>query len=212
MVVITLRNPSEGMQPLKKQKGAHQTTAPEDTTHTLGILSSLFTNLPSDSPARIRLLAKFVESNYEKTDKLLDIRASAQSRLVVTDQEIDAEKEALLKAGEEIGAEEEDAWYLRRLEGGFYTLQTLDYILAWIVMEDDGVGAKSSCSHVRFLIVLQIRDHVLQMLSRRNKSLQDVVLTIRTFRDNIDEDESNNSNGISQREILQHLIVFLESY
>jgi hypothetical protein len=81
-----------------------------------------------------------VESNYEKTDKLLDIRASAQSRLVVTDQEIDAEKGALLKAGEEIGAEEEEAWYLRRLDGGFYTLQTLDYILAWIIMEDDGVG------------------------------------------------------------------------
>jgi len=129
------------MQPLKKQKGAHQTTAPEDTTHTLGILSSLFTNLPSDSPARIRLLAKFVESNYEKADKLLDIRASAQARLAVTDQEIDVEKGALLKAGEEIGAEEEDSWYLRRLDGGFYTLQTLDYILAWIVMEDDGVGA-----------------------------------------------------------------------
>lgn len=65
---------------------------------------------------------------------------------------------------------------------------------------------------MRFLIVLQIRDHVRQMLSRRNKSLQDVVSTLRTFRDNIDEDGSNNSNGISQREILQHLIVFLESY
>jgi beta-catenin-like protein 1 len=82
-----------------------------------------------------------VENNYEKTDKLLDIRTSAQARLAVTDQEIDAEKGALLKAGEEIRAEEEDAWYLRRLDGGFYTLQTVDYILAWIVMEDDGVGA-----------------------------------------------------------------------
>jgi beta-catenin-like protein 1 len=144
---FTLRHCSEGMQPLKKQKGAHQTTAPEDTTHTLGILSSLFTNLPSESPARIRLLAKFVESNYEKTDKLLDIRTSAQARLVVTDQEIDMEKGALLKAGEEIRAEEEDAWYLRRLDGGFYTLQTVDYILAWIVMEDDGVGAPDAGMH-----------------------------------------------------------------
>jgi len=199
------------MQPLKKQKGAHQAIAPEDTTHTLGILSSLFTNLPSDSPARIRLLAKFVESNYEKTDKLLDIRTSAQARLAVTDQEIDAEKGALLKAGEEIGAEEEDAWYLRRLDGGFYTLQTVDYILAWIVMEDDGVGAiwLLACA---LSDVHQIRDHVGQMLSRRNKSLQDVVSTLRTFRDNIDEGESNNSDGTSQREILQHLMVFLESY
>jgi beta-catenin-like protein 1 len=129
------------VQPLKKQKGTAQTPAPEDTTHTLGILSSLFTNLPSDSPSRIRLLAKFVESNYEKTDKLLDIRTSAQARLAVVDQEIDGEKKGQLEAGEEVGGEEEDAWYLRRLDAGLYTLQTVDYILAWIVMEDDGVGA-----------------------------------------------------------------------
>ena len=131
---------SETKQSLKKQKGAIQTPAPEETTHTLGILSSLFTNLPSDSPARIRLLAKFVESNYEKTDKLLDIRTSAQARLAVVDRDIDAEKKALLEASEEVGNEEEEAWYLRRLDGGLYTLQTVDYILAWIVMEDDGVS------------------------------------------------------------------------
>ncbi|KAH9999864.1 DUF1716-domain-containing protein [Russula vinacea] len=180
--------------PLKRPKNATQVSAPEDTTHTLGILSSLFTNLPSDSPARIRLLAKFVENNYEKTDKLLDIRTSAQTRLTAVDGEIDTEKDALLKAAEEIGSEEENAWYLRRLEGGLYTLQTVDYILAWIIMEDDG-----------------IRDHVRQMLNRRNKSFLDVVSTLRIFRDNIDEGELNTSEGISQREILQHLIAFSES-
>lgn len=129
------------LQLLKKQKGSTQSSAPEDTTHTLGILSSLFTNLPSDSSARIRLLAKFVENNYEKTDKLLDIRTSAQTRLTLVNREIDSEKEALLRAADEIGSEEEEAWYLRRLDGGLYTLQTVDYILAWIIMEDDGVGA-----------------------------------------------------------------------
>jgi beta-catenin-like protein 1 len=56
------------------------------------------------------------------------------------EQEIDGEKKAQLVAGEEIG-DEEDAWYMRRLDGGLYTLQTVDYILAWIVMEDDGVCA-----------------------------------------------------------------------
>lgn len=33
----------------------------------------------------------------------------------------------------------EDVWYLRRLDGGLFTLQTVDYILAWVAMEDDGV-------------------------------------------------------------------------
>ena len=77
-----------------------------------------------------------MESNYEKTDKLLDIRTSAQARLAEVDRDIDAEKKEL---AEGVG-NEEDAWYLRRLDGGLYTLQTVDYILAWIVMEDDGVS------------------------------------------------------------------------
>lgn len=61
-------------------------------SHILGIISSLLTNLPSDTPARIRLLAKFVENNYEKVDKLLDIRDSASVRLKVTDSEIEADR------------------------------------------------------------------------------------------------------------------------
>ena len=115
-------------------------TAHEDTAHTLGIVSSLFTNLPSDSPPRIRLLAKFVENNYEKVDKLLEIRDAAQGRLNAVDREIEKERRELRDSEEEIGDVEEDLWYLRRLDNGLFTLQTVDYILAWVAMEDDGVS------------------------------------------------------------------------
>jgi beta-catenin-like protein 1 len=77
----------------KKKSGAPPS---EDLSHILGIISSLLTNLPSDTPERIRLLAKFVENNYEKVDKLLDIRDSARARLKVTDKEIEADKKASL--------------------------------------------------------------------------------------------------------------------
>ncbi|TFY70154.1 hypothetical protein EVG20_g2848 [Dentipellis fragilis] len=178
-----------------KTSKKHKTpTAPasEDLMHVLGILSSLFSNIPSDSPARIRLLMKFVEGNYEKTDKLLDIRESAQTRLKVTDKEIEAEK--AVADADDIENEEQDAWYLRRLEGGLYTLQTVDYILAWIVMEDDGILA-----------------HTKQMLNRRNKSWQDIISSLRIYRDNIAGDEAapDGATQSSQREILQHLIDFL---
>ncbi|KAJ7904564.1 armadillo-type protein [Mycena olivaceomarginata] len=122
----------------KKQKSGAAPPASEDTSHILGILSSLFSNIPSASPARIRLLAKFVEGTYEKVDKLLEIRDNANSRLKAVDAEIEAEKKELIADGEEITSEEEDTWYLRRLESGLFTLQTVDYILAWIAMEDDG--------------------------------------------------------------------------
>ena len=44
----------------------------------------------------MRLLAKFVESNYAKVDKLLEIRENALSRLRSIDAEIEAEKKVRL--------------------------------------------------------------------------------------------------------------------
>jgi beta-catenin-like protein 1 len=46
----------------------------------------------------------------------------------------------LIEGGEAVTPEEEDAWYLQRLDNGLFTLQNVDYILAWIAMEDDGVS------------------------------------------------------------------------
>jgi hypothetical protein len=75
-----------------KTKSAATLPSGEETAHILGIVASLFTNLPSDTPARIRVLAKFVEGNYEKVDKLLEVREGALGRLKVVDKEIDAER------------------------------------------------------------------------------------------------------------------------
>ncbi|KAH9938158.1 DUF1716-domain-containing protein [Fomitopsis serialis] len=180
----------------QKKKAPAAAPASEDASHTLGIVSSLLSNLPSELPARIRLLAKFVENNYEKAEKLLEIRDAAQTRLKSVEKEIEAEKQELAAEGEEIGSEEEDLWYIRRLDGGLFTLQTVDYILAWIVMEDDG-----------------IRTHVQQMLNRRNRSLKDIIGTLQIYHDNVDEDDTNahDEGSLSRKEILRNLIAFLEA-
>lgn len=80
-------------QTAKKHKSTANLPPSEDTAHILGIISSLFSNIASESPARIRLLAKFVESNYEKVDKLLEIRDGARTRLKATELEIEKEKQ-----------------------------------------------------------------------------------------------------------------------
>lgn len=81
------------MNKAKKNKNPLATTpASEDATHVLGIISSLFSNIPSESTARVRLLTKFVEGEYEKVDKLLEIRESAEGRLVETNKEIEQER------------------------------------------------------------------------------------------------------------------------
>ncbi|KAG9960840.1 DUF1716-domain-containing protein, partial [Aureobasidium melanogenum] len=83
-----------------------------DTEHVLGIFSALLRLLPGESSQRIRLLAKFVEKEYEKLDKLVKLRHEYAAKASVTD-DIDA------------GA-------------ALYCLNTLDVILAWLVAEDAG--------------------------------------------------------------------------
>ncbi|KAF8305019.1 DUF1716-domain-containing protein [Clavulina sp. PMI_390] len=185
----------------KKGKASAQTT--EDTGHILGILSSLFSNLDSDSVPRIRLLSKFTDSEYEKVDRLLDLRDSAVNRLRITDREI---AEAKAEAEDEEDEDDADMWELRRLDGGLFTLQTVDYILGWICMEDDG-----------------IRAHAQTMLARKSMSLKDIVKVLQAFRDSIgDVDisaeasttttaEPVGQDAQTQRAILQGLIDFLDS-
>lgn len=40
---------------------------------------------------------------------------------------------------ETISEEDSDGWYLQKLNAGLAHLQNVDYVLAWVSMEDDGV-------------------------------------------------------------------------
>jgi beta-catenin-like protein 1 len=59
----------------------------------------------------------------------------------------------------------------------------------------------------------------MQMLDRKTKSLKDIVRTLQVHRDNVDDDvrtssadaEDDTERALSQRDILQHLIDFLDS-
>lgn len=53
--------------------------------------------------------------------------------------------------------EVEDTFYIRRLDGGLFTLQTVDYILAWLIMEDDGVSPGQSIDSSFYLFTFYFR-------------------------------------------------------
>lgn len=106
------------------------------TEHVLGIFASLFGQLPGDSAARIRVLAKFIDSEYDKVDKLLIIRQEYGSRLQPVDQQISAERKAVKTQHERDELEAE--WQSRRLDAGLYLVQTANVILAWLAAEDAG--------------------------------------------------------------------------
>jgi beta-catenin-like protein 1 len=117
-------------------------------------------------------------------------------------------REELSENGE---ATSSDSTYIRRLEGGLFTLQTLDYILAWLIMEDDGVRNEISFI-LHPLTLLQIRLHVIRMLSRKNQSVNKIVETLRVHYDNLQDEKRPNDakHHLSQREIIQGLIAALE--
>ena len=90
------------------------------TEHLLGILASLLRSLPADSAPRIRLLAKFVEKDYEKIERLVKIRRENASRVSVVNQSI-KENRAKLSAAEQ--ADQEAEWLSRRFDAGLFSLQ-----------------------------------------------------------------------------------------
>ncbi|WVR03234.1 hypothetical protein IAU60_000225 [Kwoniella sp. DSM 27419] len=178
-----------------KKKKLNATSSFEDEEHLLGILVSLFTNLGSDTPERIRLIAKFVEGNYEKVERLLEMREAAEGKLKAVNREIQMERRVMEANKEEITDVEESEWYLRRMDAGLSSLQNADYVLAWVCMEDDG-----AMTHARLL------------LYRKNQSFKDVVAVLTEFKENVgDEPEEAEEETNVQRMILGQLIAFMDS-
>ncbi|CZR53303.1 related to nuclear associated protein [Phialocephala subalpina] len=105
------------------------------TEHLLGIFSSLLRALPAGEAGRIRTLAKFVEKDYEKIEKLIKLRRDYAKRVAVVDDEIRNEQK---KLDAEEREEMADEWLSRRLDAGLFCLQTVDVVLAWLVAEDGG--------------------------------------------------------------------------
>ncbi|KDR83699.1 hypothetical protein GALMADRAFT_56115 [Galerina marginata CBS 339.88] len=182
----------------KRQRNLVDVPATEDVGHMLGIISSLLSNLPSDSTSRVRVMAKFVEGGYEKIEKLIEIRDVARKRLTTTDTDLEKERQVRSSEGKEgLSSEVEDGFYIRRLDSGLFTFQTVDYILAWLIVEDDG-----------------IQSHASRMLARGNQSLHDIVQTLRQYHEHVDdiEDDLSEEGGatLSRKDILQGLISALD--
>ncbi|EXJ87345.1 hypothetical protein A1O3_04304 [Capronia epimyces CBS 606.96] len=103
--------------------------------HLIGILASLLRYLPGGSAARIRTLAKFVENDYEKILRLVELRREYKARLSRVEASIRREREQLSSSEVEALADE---WLSRRLDAGLFSLQAIELILSWMVAEDNG--------------------------------------------------------------------------
>lgn len=117
------------------------------TEHLLGIIISLFKNLPKDDVQRLRVIRKFSEDGFEKVDRLFDMLEHYHARDQATLKEIEDQKE-------EVDEEDDNTNYLHRLESGLFTLQRVCLAIAIICEEDE-----------------RIRAHALMLLNRKDRDM-----------------------------------------
>lgn len=136
----------------ESSKKSDAVTAAEEEERSVSIISSLLTGAAKHGVKRERVAAKFVENEFEKCDRLLEIYFRYEKKVLTETEKIEAEFQA---AGEE--ADEEDLM-LSKLEGGLYTLQQCAVILGELwAMKDAGINR-------RLLMLLHQRGHTLGMV------------------------------------------------
>lgn len=111
--------------------------------HVCSILSTMLRNCKG--PQRQRLLSKFTENDFEKVERLLELHLKYLEKVDAIDAEIDEENEN----------ENEESVYLKRLSGGLFTLQLIDYIILEICSTSE-----------------PIKQHVVKILNLRKASMK----------------------------------------
>ncbi|KAK3381121.1 Catenin-beta-like protein [Podospora didyma] len=157
------------------------------TEHLVGIFASMLRLLPADSADRIRMLAKFVEKDYEKVGKLVKLRRDYGTRVSEVDGHIKVESRGLSDEDKE---ELADEWFSRRLDAGLFCLQTIDVILAWLIAEDDGARKK-----------------IQALLADRDETVAVIKATIQEQIDGMNADSDGSKDT---REMLRTLAQFLQ--
>ncbi|CAK7272313.1 hypothetical protein SEPCBS57363_005069 [Sporothrix epigloea] len=186
----------------KGQAGRQGLQAGPTAEHLLAIFHTMLRLLSADSPERIRLLAKFVEKDYEKVDQLMALRSVYALRIDAVDRALAVPGRKPTYAIEPDTTEDErqnlaDTERLSmRLDAGLYTLQTLDIILAWLIVEDSGAHKK-------------IRS-VLSTDKAASSNGQDAFAVLRvSLQERRDELDSRTAEGEELYDMLTELLKFL---
>jgi beta-catenin-like protein 1 len=157
------------------------------TEHLVGIFASMLRLLPADSAERIRALAKFVEKDYEKTAKLVQLRRDYAGVIGRVDEQIKHERAEMDATERE---EMADEWFSRRLDAGLFRLQTIDVILAWLIAEDGGARKKIQA-------LLADKDETFEVIKE-------------TIQEQIDGIDAESEEGKETKEMLTTLVRFLQ--
>ncbi|XP_060517370.1 beta-catenin-like protein 1 isoform X1 [Cylas formicarius] len=149
-------------------------TSEQHEEHVCSIIASMLRNCRGSQ--RQRLISKFTENDHEKVDRLLELHFKYLEKVELIDDTLDEN-------------EDEDANYLKRLEGGLFTLQLVDYI----ILEVCAAGPAS------------IKQRVMQILNLRGASLKTIRHIMREYAGNLGEEGDKEWRDQEQQHIL-HLV------
>lgn len=125
--------------------------------HLCSIISSMLRN--SKGSQKQRLLSKFVENDFEKVDRLMELHLKYLEKVENIDREIENSKKFKKPDEEDEEEDDEEAHYLKRLSGGLFTLQLVDYIVLEIAISPDGSKIKE-----RIYKILNLRSATLKTI------------------------------------------------
>lgn len=152
----------------------------EHEEHVLSIISSMLRNCKGAQ--RQRLLSKFAENDFEKVDRLLELHLKYLEKVEAVDREIDQQQIGTDDDDEDM----EEANYLKRLSGGLFTLQLVDYIMLEV----------SATSDV-------LKQRILQLLTLRNASMKTIRNIMREYAGNLGDAGDSEWRQHEQVHILQ---------
>ncbi|XP_022905970.1 beta-catenin-like protein 1 [Onthophagus taurus] len=150
-------------------------SAEKHEEHVTSIIASMLRNCRGSQ--RQRLISKFTENDHEKVDRLMELHFKYLEKVEALDNAIDEDQD------------NEDDFYMKRLEGGLFTLQLVDYI----IVEVCAAGPAS------------IKQRVCQVLNLRGASLKTIRHVMREYAGNLGEEGSKEWRDQEQQHIL-HLV------
>ncbi|CAH1105199.1 unnamed protein product [Psylliodes chrysocephalus] len=151
----------------------------EHEEHVCSIIASMLRNCRGSQ--RQRLISKFTENDNEKVDRLLELHFKYLEKVEAIEESV--------QDGQE---DEEDTAYLKRLEGGLFTLQLVDYI----IVEVCAAGPAA------------IKQRVMQILNLRGASLKTIKHIMREYAGNLGEEGDKEWRDQEQ----QHIINLVDKF
>ena len=149
----------------------------EHEERTISIMASILknvTNLNNAGKQRERILVKFTENDHEKVDRLMELHDKYLGKVQASDAELEDEIRTLEGTEAELSEEE---IYMKRLEGGLFTLQLVDYI----ILEISSCGSNS------------VKARVMQMLNMKGGSSKVVRDVVREYAGNLGNNDEDRS-------------------